>query len=156
MLAWRTLAAIVAEHGAGALVSVHRAQGSAPREEGAALVMRPDGGFHGTIGGGRLEWEALGEGLAALAAGRGPARWSDHALGPDLGQCCGGRVTVRVETFDGRDGSELAWLAGAEGEGGMVEAFVDESGRVVRGLILSASALSRRERGRGEGMHVSA
>jgi xanthine dehydrogenase accessory factor len=136
VLVWRKLAAIVAADGAGALVSVHRVGGSAPREEGAALAMRPDGAFHGTIGGGRLEWEALREARAALAAGRGAARWSDHALGPDLGQCCGGRVTLRVETFDGRDGDELAWLAEAEGEGCEVEALLDETGRVTRHLPL--------------------
>ena len=69
MIVWRRLAEIVAAHGAGALVSVHRAQGSAPREEGARMIVRPDGAFHGTIGGGRLEWEALRGRRTALRGG---------------------------------------------------------------------------------------
>ena len=52
---------------------------------------RPDG-FHGTIGGGALEWRAIAEAQAALA-GRAPAgRIVSVALGPELGQCCGGQV----------------------------------------------------------------
>ena len=37
------------------------------------MVVRPSGGFHGTIGGGALEWSALEAALAALKTGRGPA-----------------------------------------------------------------------------------
>ena len=132
MRVWRQLAEIVAGHGAAALVVVHRAQGSTPREAGAALVVRPDGAFHGTIGGGRLEWEGLREARAALAEGRGAARFGEHVLGPDLGQCCGGRVTLRVETFDLRDAGELARLADAEDEGETVESLIDGTGRVAR------------------------
>ena len=152
---WRQLAEIVAAHGAAALVAVHRAQGSTPREAGAALVVRPDGAFHGTIGGGRLEWEALREARAALAAGRGAARFGEHVLGPDLGQCCGGRVTLRVETFDRGDLSELVGLAEAEREGRVMEAVVAAGGRVERadcacrswpgsGQALSARGVGRR------------
>jgi xanthine dehydrogenase accessory factor len=152
MLVWRRLSATVAEHGAAALVAVQDTRGSAPREPGAALAVRPDGAFHGTIGGGRLEWEALREARAALAAGRGPALWRDHVLGPDLGQCCGGRVTLRIETFDRRDGDELGWLAEAEEAGGAVEASFGGMGRVARQVL--GTSLSRREPGRGEGAQV--
>jgi xanthine dehydrogenase accessory factor len=133
VIVWRRLADIVAEHGAAALVSLHRVRGSAPREEGARMIVRGDGAFHGTIGGGRLEWEALAAARDALAAGRGPAGFIEQALGPDLGQCCGGHVTLLVETFDTRDVGELARLASAEGEGAFgVEARLDDSGRVLR------------------------
>ncbi len=133
MIVWRRLAGIVAEEGAAALVSVHRVRGSAPREEGARMIVRPDGAFHGTIGGGRLEWEALAAARAAVRAGRGPARFIEQALGPDLGQCCGGRVTLLIETFDARDAGDLARLAAFEREGALkVEALLDESGRVRR------------------------
>jgi xanthine dehydrogenase accessory factor len=129
---WRRLSDWAAEHGAAAMVSVHRVMGSAPREEGARLVMRPDGAFHGTIGGGRLEWEALAAARQALAAGRGSTRFVDQALGPDLGQCCGGHVTLLIETFDRRDGEELERLAKAEEEGAFeIECWLDD-GRVER------------------------
>jgi len=125
---------IVRHDGAAAFVRVHAVRGSAPREEGACMVVRPDGAFFGTIGGGRLEFDALADARAALAAGRGPARFHDYALGPDLGQCCGGRVVVSVETFDSRDIEELATLAGRE-RAGVVElrCRIGEGGRVGRG-----------------------
>ncbi|MGY6569208.1 MAG: XdhC family protein, partial [Salinarimonas sp.] len=99
---------------------------------GAWLAIRPDGAFAGTIGGGRLEWDVLTDCRKALEAGRGPAHFLDYALGPDLGQCCGGRVLVSIETFDGRDAEDLRALAGMEGRF-EVTCRVDEGGRVVRG-----------------------
>jgi xanthine dehydrogenase accessory factor len=97
------------------------------------MIVRPDGAFHGTIGGGGLEWAMLGQARQALAQGRGPARLTEQALGPDLGQCCGGWVRVRVETFDGRDLSELEALARREGEGAFAaECSVGTDGRILR------------------------
>jgi xanthine dehydrogenase accessory factor len=127
------LAAMVREAGAAALVRVHAVRGSAPREEGACMIVRPDGAFHGTIGGGRLEWDALRAARDALREGRGPARFLDFALGPDLGQCCGGRVVISVETFDESDFSALDDLAAREKAGGLaLRCRLDENGRVER------------------------
>ena len=99
------------------------------------MVVRASGGFYGTIGGGELELEALDEARAALAAGRGPARRRSVALGPELGQCCGGRVVWRIETFDGRDLAALAPLRAAEREGPFVaRARLAANGRVERRL----------------------
>ena len=103
----RLIEAIEAE-GAAALITLAETAGSAPREAGARMVVRSSGGFYGTIGGGELEREALEEARAALAAGRGPARRRSVALGPELGQCCGGRVVWRLEIFDKRDLADLA------------------------------------------------
>lgn len=129
MIPWSRLAAIVAADGAAALVTVQAVEGSAPREAGTRLVVRPDGGFHGTIGGGRLEWDALAEARAVLTDGRGPARRRSVALGPDLGQCCGGRAALLVETFDARDLADLRRLADTPGD---LACRLDGAGRVVR------------------------
>ena len=61
------LTAAVARHGRVARVVVAAVQGSAPREPGAAMLVWRDGQA-GTIGGGALEWRALGFAAAALAA----------------------------------------------------------------------------------------
>ena len=133
MNVWGHLADFVAEHGAAALISVHTVRGSAPREPGARMVVRPDRAFHGTIGGGQLEWQMLQLADEALRAGRGPARFVAQALGPDLGQCCGGRVTVLIETFDRRDAAELLFFAQAERSGPFeVDARIAPDGRVKR------------------------
>jgi xanthine dehydrogenase accessory factor len=130
----RLIEAIEAE-GAAALITLAETAGSAPREAGARMVVRSSGGFYGTIGGGELERQALDEARAALAAGRGPARRRSVALGPELGQCCGGRVVWRVETFDKRDLAALAPLSAAEREGPFVAlARLGGDGRVERRL----------------------
>jgi xanthine dehydrogenase accessory factor len=131
---WRHLAEIVAGHGAAALVSVHAVKGSAPREAGARMVVRPDGAFHGTIGGGQLEWQALDWAREDLTRPGSRARFVEQALGPDLGQCCGGRVTLLIETFWASDLHELTVLAQAEAGGLFEVACQLENGRVRRAL----------------------
>ena len=59
MRAFRRLMEAIEAEGSAALVTLTRIQGSSPREAGARMVVRPSGGFHGTIGGGALEWAAL-------------------------------------------------------------------------------------------------
>ncbi len=135
MLAFHRLLEAIEAEGAGALVTLARVQGSSPREAGARIVVRPSGGFHGTIGGGALEWVALEAALAALKAGRGPAARRSLALGPELAQCCGGRVNWRIEVFDRRDGEDLAALAAAEAGGvKSLTARIGADGRVERRL----------------------
>jgi xanthine dehydrogenase accessory factor len=56
------------------------------------------GGQAGTIGGGALEFEAAARARAALARG-GPDRIDRVPLGPGLGQCCGGAVTLLSEVW---------------------------------------------------------
>ena len=133
MLAFRRLLEAIGSEGSAALVTLARVQGSSPREAGARMVVRPSGGFHGTIGGGALEWSALETALAALKAGRGPAARRSLALGPELAQCCGGRVDWRIETFDHRDVEDLGALAAAEEDGAKsLTARIGGDGRVER------------------------
>ncbi len=86
-----------AAHGqvARAVIAAH--DGSSPRETGAEMLVWA-GGQSGTIGGGALEWEAAARARALLA--EGGARIDRQALGPHLGQCCGGAVTVLTEVYD--------------------------------------------------------
>ena len=78
MRAFRRLVDAIDTEGSAALVTLTRVEGSSPREAGARMVVRPSGGFHGTIGGGALEWAALDAAQAALKQGRRPrsvGRW---------------------------------------------------------------------------------
>lgn len=74
------------------VVEVARVRGSAPREAGARMLVAADE-IAGTIGGGRLEWLAIEAARARLAGAELPDR-EDFALGPRLGQCCGGAVQL--------------------------------------------------------------
>ncbi len=93
----KILAALQAQ-GTCTLMTVTDTQGSTPREVGAWMVVTPQG-FHGSIGGGTLEWHAMAEAQALLGK---PATHKiiRKTLGPDMGQCCGGRVELRIESFD--------------------------------------------------------
>lgn len=77
-------------------ITIAEARGSTPREAGAAMLVDEAGRFTGTIGGGTLEWQALAEAQRLLRSGAAQREMS-FALGPDLGQCCGGRVMLRFE-----------------------------------------------------------
>jgi len=133
---WPTIERFIAEHGAAALVTLAQAQGSSPREVGARMVVAPNGAFTGTIGGGALEWGALAEAQALLARRDGPAvARLDRALGPDLGQCCGGRVLLTIERFGVADHEATASLAEAERKGVLTTiATTGNDGRLSRHL----------------------
>jgi xanthine dehydrogenase accessory protein XdhC len=90
-----TLARLLAEDEPAILVTIAEAQGSTPREQGAAMLVTT-GGSRGTVGGGQLEYHAIDTARVMLARGD-TARDLDMPLGPLLGQCCGGRVRLRLE-----------------------------------------------------------
>jgi xanthine dehydrogenase accessory factor len=92
-----TLARAIAAHGRVARVVVAATRGSVPREAGAAMLVWP-GGQSGTIGGGALEFAAAERARAALATAED--RLDKVPLGPGLGQCCGGAVTLLTECWD--------------------------------------------------------
>ena len=90
----------------GVLVTVETTQGSVPREAGAwMLVFSAD--VVGTIGGGHLEFQAIAEARRRLA-GAGGEPVCQYALGPSLGQCCGGVVGLRFERVGAADVSALS------------------------------------------------
>jgi len=105
-------------HGRVAMVTVAATRGSAPREVGARLIVHPDGTFTGTIGGGTLEWKAIAIAQAALASPRASkAETRGFALGPELGQCCGGNVELIVELIEAEQRGAIAEFARREAEG---------------------------------------
>jgi xanthine dehydrogenase accessory factor len=77
------------------LVTVVQVKGSAPREAGTSFVVSSER-TAGTIGGGRLEWEAIKESRHMLATPSAPLL-RRFALCPSLGQCCGGVVWLLFE-----------------------------------------------------------
>jgi xanthine dehydrogenase accessory factor len=146
MATWPTIERFIAEQGAAALVTLAQAQGSSPREVGARMVVAPNGAFTGTIGGGALEWGALAEAQTLLARRDGPAiARVDKALGPDLGQCCGGRVLLTIERFGASDLAEVTRLAEGERAGVLTTiATVGSDGRLNRRIAQANEGRSPR------------
>lgn len=127
-----TLRAAVAAHGRVARVVIARIEGSSPREVGAAMLVW-DGGQSGTIGGGALEFLAAQEARKATTD-----RLSTHALGPEMGQCCGGRITLLREVYDAARVAELGQGVIARSTDG------SEMPLVVKRLLAQARAQGQR------------
>ena len=105
------------QHAEGVLVSVERVQGSGPREVGAWMAVFPHT-LVNTIGGGHLEFQAIHEGRALLqrpvsertshtSTHEDNALTTRYALGPALGQCCGGVVHLKFERITAADSPAL-------------------------------------------------
>jgi xanthine dehydrogenase accessory factor len=83
------------------VIEVRNARGSVPREDGTWMWVSQDTSF-GTIGGGHLEFQAMANARKFLQQiAKGDNLFSDckervehFALGPSLGQCCGGALDV--------------------------------------------------------------
>lgn len=131
---WPKLLDALERHGQVAMVTIAATRGSSPREAGARMIVYPDGTFSGTIGGGTLEWKALAIAQTALNTTQGAsAEERGFSLGPELGQCCGGNVTLILEVFDETQQSAISELAEHE-HGGMF---------TTRAVLKSGQALQR-------------
>jgi len=95
---------------AAVVVEVGATRGSVPREAGTRMLVAADEVL-GTIGGGHLEWQAIDEAralLQGLARGEAAGPRARHvALGPSLGQCCGGVLDLRYTPL--ADAAVEAW-----------------------------------------------
>jgi xanthine dehydrogenase accessory factor len=136
MPVWLRLLDAIDRHGSAAMVTVAAARGSSPREPGARMIVNPDGTFTGTVGGGTLEWQAIALAQGALGKASAPrAELRRFALGPELGQCCGGQVDLLVEAFAAGDREAVAGLAKRELAGSFATV-----GRVAsRGVVRTVS-----------------
>lgn len=82
-------------------VALTRVRGSSPRARGTEMFVGL-GDTLGTIGGGRLEHIAIERARRMLAEG-GLSDHLDVPLGPEIGQCCGGRVEVSLKRMSAAD-----------------------------------------------------
>lgn len=140
MTTTETLKAFLATAGPVALVEVARAKGSTPRELGARMLVSGKA-IHGTIGGGQLEFMASGQARQMLADPKGPRELMlDIPLGPEIGQCCGGRVEVLVRLVNDELEADLVRNAEAE-EARLPCVYLFGGGHVGHALASSLSLL---------------
>ena len=96
----RERAATWLERGVGAvMVEVIATRGSVPRGAGTRMLVSVDEAI-GTIGGGHLELKAITAARSRLARRDLSPHEQHFALGPSLGQCCGGAVTLSFVPLD--------------------------------------------------------
>jgi xanthine dehydrogenase accessory factor len=90
----------LADHPRAIVAELASVRGSSPREPGTFMVIAPDG-LLGTIGGGALEHMVIARARKAM---RGML---DVPLGPEIGQCCGGRAVVMLRAVARADRERL-------------------------------------------------
>jgi len=113
-------------------VEVAETWGSVPRETGTRMVVAADR-VAGSIGGGHLEWQAIECARARLGLAD---EWrQDIALGPTLGQCCGGRLTLRYGPLTGQA------LAAWPDEASLFDLQLYGAGHVGRAVVGALAAL---------------
>jgi xanthine dehydrogenase accessory factor len=88
------------------LVTVDDAKGSTPRMQGTQMLVSAMAVL-GTIGGGQLEYMAIDAARAMLHTDDGSQRLT-IPLGPEIGQCCGGRVILLLSRCDAQTAEDLA------------------------------------------------
>src|SRR6516162_9978533 len=77
-----------------ALVTIAATAGSVPREAGTKMLVHGDS-IAGSIGGGHLEFRAIDHARKLLGGSEATGvELHEFGLGPSLGQCCGGRVSL--------------------------------------------------------------
>ncbi|MDL2400459.1 xanthine dehydrogenase accessory protein XdhC [Rhizobium mayense] len=86
--------AFLATHPYPILIEIVGTQGSTPREAGTFMLVS-EHAMWGTIGGGQFEFLAI-QNARELLAGNG-VEVMDIPLGPEIGQCCGGRTQLRFQ-----------------------------------------------------------
>jgi xanthine dehydrogenase accessory factor len=111
------------------LVTVHETAGSVPRERGAWMAVFPNT-IVGTIGGGHLELQAIEEARRRLEGGTGDPVLR-YALGPSLGQCCGGVAHLHYERLGAAD----ARLVGERLSGNAAHVALFGGGHVGKALV---------------------
>lgn len=83
-------------------VTMVDATGSTPQDQGSKMLVTHDGLVHGTVGGGRIENQAIETALDMLS-GQNP-NWQTHFvewnLQRDVGMTCGGVVKLFFETLN--------------------------------------------------------
>lgn len=81
-----------------ALITITNCLGSTPCVVGSRMIVTKDKTIHGTIGGGKLEFNAIDEAIVAIDENR--IIKSTYTLGPEFEQCCGGKVELIIEPMN--------------------------------------------------------
>jgi xanthine dehydrogenase accessory factor len=128
----------IAAHPAGIIAELTAVRGSSPREAGAFMLIAADS-LTGTVGGGALEYLVIARARQALRDGLEPGVL-DVPLGPEIGQCCGGRVEVTLMVMTPMLHSTLvARLKSAEAA--LPHVYLFGSGHVGKALARALSPL---------------
>ncbi|HEY3757065.1 MAG TPA: xanthine dehydrogenase accessory protein XdhC [Opitutaceae bacterium] len=102
------------------LVTLVETLGSTPQDAGAKMIVLADGLHGGTVGGGRIEAQAIAEAQKLLSAGATAPQFANWSLKGDVGMTCGGSVKLYFEPHR----SAAAWPIVIFGAGHIAQALL--------------------------------
>ncbi|CUX36358.1 Xanthine dehydrogenase chaperone [Agrobacterium sp. NCPPB 925] len=120
------------------LVEIEAVKGSSPREAGTFMLVSQDDLWE-TIGGGQFEYMAIDHARAMLRRGVAEDRM-DIPLGPEIGQCCGGRTLIRFRLITTQIAAALEARLKVEAEQQRA-VFIFGAGHVGKALAQALSLL---------------
>ena len=126
------------DHPAAVAAELTRVRGSSPRAQGTFMVIAAEA-LIGTIGGGALEYMVIGRARQALRDDEEP-EGLDIPLGPEIGQCCGGRVEVSLKRMTPEQVERLGARLRAD-EAALPHVYLFGSGHVGKALARALAAL---------------
>ena len=132
------LATFTTAHPISVVAELTSVRGSSPREAGAFMLIAADA-LIGTIGGGALEYMVIASARQALRDGEEPDEL-DIPLGPEIGQCCGGRVEVSLRFLTPQSAALLTDRL-RQSEAARPHVYLFGSGHVGKALARALSAL---------------
>ena len=121
----------LAKHRALIEVRLTKVSGSSPREAGTTMLVSGDEELW-TIGGGQLEYLAMDRARQMLNSDEAQA-FMDVPLGPEIGQCCGGRVELLLTRIGATERGEIVALLDEERRN-RPHVFIMGAGHVGRAL----------------------
>jgi xanthine dehydrogenase accessory factor len=132
------LSQFLSDHPTAIVAELTSVRGSSPREQGAFMVIAPEA-LVGTIGGGALEYMVIARARQAMRDGLPPGVM-DVPLGPEIGQCCGGRVLISLRVINPADAGRLTAQL-RQTEASLPHVYMFGSGHVGKALAHALAAL---------------
>ena len=132
------LSAFFAANPAAIVCTLTAVRGSSPRAQGTFMLVGAEAIF-GTIGGGALEYMVTEHARRLVTSGRSEEAM-DVPLGPEIGQCCGGRVEVTLRYADRTSRERIIGMV-ADEEATLPHVYIFGAGHVGRALAKMLSLL---------------
>lgn len=95
---WERVAEVAKEGEPFVLATLVKGVGSTPRKPGTKFIIKKNGSFVGTIGGGQLEALVIAEALKLFVTKK--PKLIRYELCPRTGQCCGGVVEIFLDLIN--------------------------------------------------------
>jgi xanthine dehydrogenase accessory factor len=100
MVSWlKTIEQLSKKNIPAIIITIIKTRGSSPAKSGTKLIVSEEKIEYGTIGGGKLEYQAIKDAKSLLKSNK-TILTKEYPLGAAFGQCCGGSVELFMEVIN--------------------------------------------------------